>query len=76
MKSVLPALVPEMRYDGLGVAEGIQAGIVWAQFINPATCAEEKAQLKRELLQYCGQDTLGLARIVDALMKETHVPAS
>ena len=67
LKSVLPALVPGMTYDDLDVAEGMQAGIVWGRFVDPATPAEEKAQLKRELLEYCGQDTLALTRIVEVL---------
>ena len=56
-----------MNYDSLEVADGIQAGIAWARLADPATGAEEKVQLKRALLQYCGQDTLSLARIVDVL---------
>ena len=76
LKSVLPALVPEMSYDGLAVMEGAQAGIAWGRFIDPATSAEEKAQLKRELLEYCGQDTLGLARILEVLRKLPRAPAS
>ena len=76
LKSVLPALVPGMSYEGLDVAEGMQAGIIWGRFVHPATPSEEKTQLKMELLDYCGQDTLGLARIVEMLMKmkETHAP--
>jgi hypothetical protein len=75
LKSVLPALVPGMSYEGLDVAEGMQAGIGWGRFVDPATSAEEKAQLKRELLEYCGQDTLGLARIIEVLMNVTRIPA-
>jgi predicted RecB family nuclease len=71
LKSVLPALVPDMSYDDLGVAEGGQAGIAWGRLIDPATSVEEKDQLKRALLEYCGQDTLALARIVEVLMKQT-----
>jgi hypothetical protein len=42
-----------MSYGVLGVADGIQAGNVWARLSDPETCAEKKDQLKRQLLQYC-----------------------
>jgi predicted RecB family nuclease len=67
LKRVAAAILSEMNYDRLEVADGIQAGIAWGRFVDPATTAEEKAQLKRALLEYCGQDTLALARIVEEL---------
>ncbi len=76
LKRVAGAILPDMSYDGLGVEEGIQAGIAWAQLVDPATSPEEKDKLKRALLQYCGQDTLALARIVDALVKQSRAPRS
>jgi hypothetical protein len=60
-----------MNYDGLDVADGIQAGIAWGRLVDPVTAADEKVQLKRALLEYCGQDTLALARIIEELMKQT-----
>jgi hypothetical protein len=75
LKAVLPALVPGMTFHDLDVAEGMQAGIVWGRFVDRATGAAEKSQLRRELLEYCGQDTLGLARIVEGLIKETREKA-
>jgi hypothetical protein len=67
LKRVVAAILPDMNYDGLDVADGIQAGIAWERFVNSATGAEDKIQLKRALLEYCGQDTLALARIVKEL---------
>jgi hypothetical protein len=75
LKSVLPALVPEMSYDSLGVAEGSQAGIAWGHLVDPATTLEEKVHLRQSLLEYCRRDTLGLVRIVEALKKLTRAPA-
>ena len=49
LKKVAAAIVPNLSYKGLGVAEGIQAGIVWGRLVDSATCADEKAQLKRAL---------------------------
>jgi len=75
LKRIAAAILPDMSYDGLAVADGSQAGIVWGRFVDPATHAEEKTRLKRALLQYCGQDTLALARIVEVLMKPTRTSA-
>ena len=70
LKRVAAAILPDVSYDGLGVADGVQAGIVWARLVDPATSPEEKDTLKRALLQYCGQDTLALARIIEVLTKQ------
>jgi predicted RecB family nuclease len=72
LKAVLPALVPDMSYDNLHVAEGSQAGIVWSRMINPEASAAEKIRLKQDLLDYCGQDTLALARILEVLIKHVN----
>jgi predicted RecB family nuclease len=69
LKSVLPALVPDMSYDDLEVAEGTAAGLAWERCIDPATPAEEKARLKRALLRYCKQDTFALVRLLEVLRK-------
>ncbi len=68
LKSVLPALVPEMSYAGMEVSEGKAAGIVWESLIA-SDCEEAKRQRKRNaLLDYCGQDTLALLKLTHKLM--------
>jgi predicted RecB family nuclease len=67
LKKVLPALLPDMRYTGMEVGDGGQAGIAWQKMIAPETPAPERRRLRRALLDYCGQDTLALARLVDFL---------
>jgi len=69
LKAVLPALVPEMNYKDLEVAEGTAAGLAWARFVDEATPAEEKARLKKALLKYCEQDTLAMVRLLEVLRK-------
>jgi predicted RecB family nuclease len=75
LKRVAAAILPDMNYDCLDVADGIQAGIVWGRLVDDGTSPEERNQLKRALLEYCGQDTLALARIIDVLLKQTSVSA-
>ena len=66
LKSVLPALVPGMPYDKLTIQDGAQAGVAWMQLLS-ATDAGERDCLRQALLEYCGQDTLGLAYIWNVL---------
>jgi len=67
LKSVLPALVPEMTYEGMEVADGQAAGLAWESLIG-GVCGEAERQRKRKaLLDYCGQDTLGMVRLVEEL---------
>lgn len=67
LKAVLPAFLPEMHYDKLSISEGIAAGLAWERYINEATPPKEKAQLRKDLLEYCAQDTLGMARLLAKL---------
>jgi predicted RecB family nuclease len=67
LKAVLPALVPEMTYEGMEVPNGQAAGIAWQAVIG-GDCSEAERQSKRQaLLGYCGQDTLALVRLLDRL---------
>jgi hypothetical protein len=69
LKAVLPAFVPEMAYENLEISEGMAAGLAWARLIDPGIPAREKSRLTRALLEYCKQDTLGLAKLLEALRK-------
>jgi predicted RecB family nuclease len=69
LKLVVPAFLPEMTYEDLEVAEGTAAGLVWAQFIDSATPAKQKAHLKKALLEYCKHDTLALVKLLERLRK-------
>jgi predicted RecB family nuclease len=67
LKAVLPALVPEMSYEGMEVPNGQVAGLAWESIIA-GNCSEAERQVKRQaLLDYCGQDTLALVRLLETL---------
>ena len=69
LKSALPALVPEMTYAGMEVADGQSAGLAWESLIS-GDCSEAERQRKRKaLLDYCGQDTLGMVRLLEKLQR-------
>jgi predicted RecB family nuclease len=69
LKSVLPAIVPDMDYGKLAIQEGNQASLEYLRMIDPAISLEEKERIKKELLIYCGYDTLAMVKIRDELIK-------
>ena len=70
LKSVLPAIVPGMDYKDLAIQEGNQASFEYLRMIDPSTSIEEKASIKKQLLEYCGYDTLAMKKIRDELLKQ------
>jgi len=67
LKSVLPALVPEMSYDGLEVSDGQAAGLAWESLIDGNGGEAERQRKRKALLDYCGQDTLAMVGLVEML---------
>jgi hypothetical protein len=67
LKDVLPALVPAMTYEGMGITDGEQAGAVWDAMIHGRLSEGEKKKAKQDLLAYCCQDTLAMARLLEVL---------
>jgi hypothetical protein len=67
LKSVLPALVPDMTYEGMEVAEGSEAGLKWERMVRAEAGSEERKRLKNALLAYCRQDTLAMVRLLEVL---------
>ncbi len=69
LKRVLPALVPEMSYRGLAIADGETASLELGRllFHGDAMEPEERARLRADLLAYCHQDTWGLVRLLERL---------
>jgi hypothetical protein len=65
IKTVLPVLVPDLRYDELIIQEGGTASLVYAQLKlqDEFTAATQREQL----LAYCELDTLGMVRIMQHL---------
>ncbi|MBF0557000.1 MAG: hypothetical protein HQK96_21000 [Nitrospirae bacterium] len=66
MKSVLPALIPEMGYSGLQINNG---GLAMSAFfkMNELSDIEEIEKIRKDLLDYCELDTFGMVKIVEEL---------
>jgi predicted RecB family nuclease len=71
IKAVLPALVPEMTYDGMQVANGQDAGLAWESLVRGSLDTSERDKIRKALLDYCGQDTLAMVRLLEKLRSET-----
>jgi predicted RecB family nuclease len=71
LKAVLPALVPEMSYQGMEVTNGQDAGLAWESLLRGTVDETERARLRKALRDYCGQDTLALASLLEALRSVT-----
>ena len=64
IKKVLPAMVPELRYDALdGVQDGGMAMEAFLEAIHPDTASERKNQIEQQLLAYCKLDTYAMVRL-------------
>jgi len=67
LKYVLPALVPSMTYAGMRVAEGQGAGIAWESLVRGGLDEVEREETRKALLDYCGQDTMAMVRLLERL---------
>ena len=64
IKKVFPPLFPNLRYEALdGVKDGGMAMQAYLEAISPDTSIARKAQLERELLDYCALDTQAMIEL-------------
>lgn len=68
IKAVLPAMVPELSYEGLPVADGAAASQAYLRMRATEDDAERET-LRSHLLDYCHLDTWGMVRIVEKLQE-------
>jgi Domain of unknown function(DUF2779)/Domain of unknown function DUF83 len=66
LKSVLPVLVPEMTYGDLEICDAAMASEAYFTMETMADPAE-LSRLRKALLEYCEQDTLGLVRLLEMM---------
>src|SRR5208337_709857 len=67
LKAVLPALVPEMSYEGMDVANGQEAWLAWELLMRGGLDQSEREKGRKALWEYCAQDTLALVKLLDKL---------
>jgi len=70
IKATLPALVPEMSYEGLRYQDGSDAMAAFAYLaMGRYTDPEESESVKCDLVKYCGQDSMAMVRLHERLVK-------
>ena len=67
IKSVLPALVPELSYNDLDIKEGGAASNIFLSMVNGTFDGDIK-ETRRQLLEYCKLDTYSMVKIIDKLI--------
>ncbi len=68
IKKTLPALVPDMSYEGLEISDGDTAMAVFAFMVKGKYEKEEVEKLRKKLLDYCKHDTLATVKLHEKLM--------
>jgi hypothetical protein len=57
-----------MTYEGMAVANGQDAGLAWESLVGGSLDQPERDWIKKALLDYCGQDTLAMVKLLDKLL--------
>lgn len=68
IKSVLPALVPELSYNKLQITDGQMASNAYQQLMVESN-ANAIETIRKNLLDYCSMDTLAMVKILEVLEK-------
>lgn len=69
IKTVLPAMIPDLSYAGLDIADGETAITRFAKMARGEIVGDDVATTRRQLLEYCKQDTLAMVRLHEALVR-------
>lgn len=67
IKKVLPALIPDMTYEGLPIANGGDAQGAYFNMLSGKLSPAEMEKTRKDLKIYCGQDTLAMVKILGCL---------
>jgi hypothetical protein len=69
LKSVLPALAPDLSYAGLAIADGETASLMYLKTLKSELPEEEKERIYADLLDYCCLDTLAEVKLLEELYR-------
>lgn len=64
LKAVLPTSAAGLAYEGLEVANGLDAQVAYLQLLDGALSSQEGAALRSSLETYCLNDTAGLVALL------------
>jgi Domain of unknown function(DUF2779) len=67
IKKVLPALAPDLSYEGLAIADGETAITRFARMARGEITSRDVEATRRHLLDYCALDTFAMLRLHETL---------
>lgn len=70
IKKVLPFFAPEMKYDKLAIKNGGEAQAALFELLTEKLHETDRAKLRKDLLTYCGQDSMAMVVIHQKLLEE------
>ncbi|MBY7649506.1 MAG: hypothetical protein C4617_03240 [Candidatus Liberibacter europaeus] len=71
IKKVLPALINNLSYKDLEIADGEQASQAYMKFCKEELSTDELQKLWKRLSVYCELDTYAMVQLLDALRKSS-----
>ena len=76
LKAVLPALVPELSYAGLTIADGGAAALALTRLVmaGDGIAEPERAATREALMRYCKVDTLAMVKVLERLRELANGP--
>jgi hypothetical protein len=66
IKKVLPALLPNLTYEGMAISGGGDAMNIYAT-LHLLEDKKEVEQIRKDLLEYCKLDTFAMVKLLDKL---------
>ena len=67
IKAVLPAFVKGMSYDDMEISDGGAAMDAYHKMCDLADKLKELAKVRKDLLEYCKQDTLAMVKLLEVI---------
>lgn len=69
IKKVLPALLPELSYEDLGIREGESAARLWKEVTLTDPQHPDREKVHADLVAYCARDTWAMVAIHQAVLE-------
>ncbi len=63
----MPAFVPEMSYENLGIHNGTEASDQFMAFMSGNQTPEQTKEMMTNLHEYCGQDTIAMVKLLGVI---------
>lgn len=71
IKAVLPAFVNGMTYEGMEIGDGGAAMEAYHLMCDYADKPKDLAKVRKDLLEYCKQDTLAMVKLLEVIVEQT-----